>query len=125
MPMKSDQDKNLLPCPTKQRIQDRAVLSEEQAEELQFLFKILSNRTRLRMIHALIREDSLCVTDLAETVKMKPQAVSNQLQRLVDRGIVTSRRNGNNIYYRIVDPCIISLLDQGLCLVEDTKERFK
>jgi DNA-binding transcriptional ArsR family regulator len=123
--MKSDQDKNLLPCPTKPRIQDRSVLSEEQAEELQFLFKILSNRTRLKMIHALIREDSLCVTELAETVNMKSQAVSNQLQRLVDRGIVTSRRNGNNIYYRIVDPCIISLLDQGLCLVEDAKERLR
>ena len=49
---------------------------------------------------------------------MKPQAISNQLIRLADRGIVGPRRNGNNIYYRIVDPCVIELLDHGLCLSE-------
>jgi hypothetical protein len=27
------------------------------------------------------------------------------------------------IHYRIIDPCIMSLLDQGLCLMEDTWER--
>jgi len=44
---------------------------------------------------------------------MKPQAVSNQLQRLVDKAILSNVRNGTNIHYRIVDPCIMSLLDQG------------
>ncbi len=39
---------------------------------------------------------------------MRPQAVSNQLQRLLDRGILGSRREGNSIIYRIVDPCVIS-----------------
>ena len=50
---------------------------------------------------------------------MKPQAVSNQLQRLSDRGIVQTRREGNNVLYRIVDPCVIELIDRGLCLLED------
>jgi ArsR family transcriptional regulator, lead/cadmium/zinc/bismuth-responsive transcriptional repressor len=50
---------------------------------------------------------------------MKPQAVSNQLQRLSDRGIVETRRDGNNVLYRIVDPCVIELIDRGLCLLED------
>ena len=53
----------------------------------------------------------------------KPQAVSNQLQRLVDRGILGSRREGNSIHYRIVDLCVSSLLTQGLCLTEDAEER--
>jgi ArsR family transcriptional regulator, lead/cadmium/zinc/bismuth-responsive transcriptional repressor len=52
---------------------------------------------------------------------MKPQAVSNQLQRLLDRGIVQTRRDGNNVLYRIVDPCVIDLIDRGLCLLEDTR----
>jgi len=54
---------------------------------------------------------------------MKPQAVSNQLQRLLDRGILASRRNGNFIHYRIIDPCVVGLLDLGLCLTEDSKEQ--
>ena len=84
---------------------------------------MLANATRLRLLHALVKRPGLSVTALAETVGMKPQAVSNQLQRLVDKGILHNVRNGTNIHYRIVDPCIISLLDQGLCLTEDTWER--
>jgi PadR family transcriptional regulator PadR len=42
-----------------------------------------------------------------------PQAVSDQLQRLADRGIVAARRDDNNIFYRIADPCVNALLDLG------------
>lgn len=86
-------------------------------------FKLLGNATRLRIIHALVREGELCVGDLAEVLGMKPQAVSNQLQRLADRGIVEPRRNGVQNHYRIVDPCVITLLDRGWCLTEDASQR--
>ena len=98
-------------------------MSSVQAMELVTVFKVLANDTRLRLIHALVRSGEMCVTELAEAVAMKPQAVSNQLQRLVDQGILTSRRNGNNVHYRLIDPCVISLLDHGLCLSEDSQER--
>ncbi len=98
-------------------------MSPEQAVELTALFKILANDTRLRLLHALVRQGEIGVMELAETLAMKPQAVSNQLQRLADRGILGSRRAGINIYYRISDPCVISLLDHGLCLSEDAKAR--
>lgn len=84
---------------------------------------VLANDTRLRLLHALVRSDELCVTDLAASVGMKPQAVSNQLQRLSDLGILAPRREGNNIYYRVVDLCVRSLLDQGWCLMEEVNDR--
>jgi DNA-binding transcriptional ArsR family regulator len=110
-------------CPPKPVLKDRRLLSPKQASDLMGLFKILANDTRLRLLHALVRSEDLCVTDLAEALGMKPQAVSNQLQRLVDRGILGSTRNGNNVHYSIVDPCVVSLLDQGLCLMEDAGGR--
>ena len=61
------------------------------------------------------------MTDLAETVGMRPQAVSNQLQRLVDRGMLATRRDGNRIWYRITDPCVTELLDLAWCLTETTQ----
>jgi DNA-binding transcriptional ArsR family regulator len=94
------------------------LLSFDQATSLAHLFKVFANPTRLRLLHALVRADELCVTELADTVEMKPQAVSNQLQRLVDRGILASRREGNNVYYQVVDPCVQVLLERGLCLIE-------
>ena len=29
-----------------------------------------------------------------------------------------ARRDGNNVYYRVVDPCVPILLDRGMCLIE-------
>ncbi len=100
-------------------IQNRPLISEETAEELEAIFKMLGNRTRLRMIHALIRAGEMCVTDLAATLNMKPQAVSNQLQRLTDRGILASKRIGVHIYYRVVDIGSMRLLERGLFLREE------
>lgn len=113
----------LTACSSKLPLPERPLLISAQAKDLAALFKIMGNDTRLRLLHALCRAEELCVMELAETVGMKPQAVSNQLQRLADRGIVESRRNGNNIHYRIIDPCVMSLLDQGLCLTEDARRR--
>ena len=48
------------------------------------MFKVLANDTRLRLLHAVVRAGEICVTDLADSLGMKPQAVSNQLQRLAD-----------------------------------------
>lgn len=110
-------------CPPKPALHSRPLLTPVQAEELADVFKILANDTRLRLLHALVRAGELCVGDLAHAVDMKPQAVSNQLQRLVDQGILGSRRNGNNVYYTLIDPCVSTLIDQGLCLTEDAKER--
>ena len=111
------------PCPPKPALRDRPLLPPATAAGLSGLFKILANDTRLRLLHALVRAEEMCVTDLANAVGMKPQAVSNQLQRLAARGILGSRRNGNEILYRVVDPCVPALLDQGLCLAEDAEER--
>lgn len=94
------------------------LIDAEQAADLMRLFKVFANDTRLRLLHALVREGEIRVTDLAEQVGMKPQAVSNQLQRLVDRGILGSRREGTSIFYRIIDPCVPVLLERGLCLIE-------
>ena len=111
-------------CPPKPALDERPLISSDQADELVRLFKVLANDTRLRLLHALVRAEEMCVTDLAEAVDMKPQAVSNQLQRLVDRGILSNERNGTNKHYRILDPCVTTLLDQGLCLSEDAKRRI-
>lgn len=108
-------------CETRPVLKDRALLTPKQAGQLMGLFKVLANDTRLRLLHQLTCAGESGVTALAESVGMSPQAVSNQLQRLSDWGILASRRDGNNIYYRVVDPCVSALLDLGLCLMEDSQ----
>jgi DNA-binding transcriptional ArsR family regulator len=122
MKAKSQQTKSR-GCCTKPALKDRPLLSPIQAGGLAAVFKVLGNDTRLRLLHSLVRKEELCVTDLATSLGMKPQAVSNQLQRLSDLGILASRRDGISIYYRLVDLCVRSLLDQGLCLMEEVSDR--
>lgn len=114
----------ILSCPPKIPIQERPLLSMDESHRMEVLFKTLANGTRLRLLHAITRNSEMRVTELAETIGMKPQAVSNQLQRLSDRGILGSRRDGTQIYYRIIDPCVVSILEYGLCLSEDAQERI-
>jgi DNA-binding transcriptional ArsR family regulator len=109
-------------CPPRPALQDRPLLDYQQADRLAGLFKVLANDTRLRLLHALIAAGEMAVTDLAATVAMKTQAVSNQLQRLHDWGIVACRREGTSIRYWIADCCVPPLLDLGLCLMEDARK---
>lgn len=97
------------------------LLTPDQAGGLAALFKILGNDTRLRVLHAIARGGEVRVIDLAAEVGMTQQSVSNQLQRLLDRGILKSRRAGTSVYYRIADPCVPALLQAGICLVEDPR----
>lgn len=102
---------------------ERDLIDRDIAEELADVFAMLANNTRLRLLHMLVREGEACPCDISERLGMKPQAICNQLQRLSDRGIVHSRRDGNKVLYRIVDPCVIDLIDHGLCLLEDARNR--
>lgn len=110
-------------CSPKLALHMRPLLSARQAQALESTFKLLANGTRLRMLHALACNKQLCVGELAETLGMKPQAVSNQLQRLADRGIVEAERDGLQVRYSILDPCVLTLVQQGWCLAEDANVR--
>jgi DNA-binding transcriptional ArsR family regulator len=110
-------------CCVQPSLKDRAHMTPIQAGGLAAVFKVLANDTRLRLLHALVRADEMCVTDLAAAVGMTPQAVSNQLQRLLDLGILSTRRDGNNIHYKVVDRCVVGLLEQGWCMVDAASSR--
>jgi len=108
-------------CPPKTPLPERPLLGGNQALELAGLFEVLASGTRLRLLHALVLLGDPCMGDLAGAVDMKPQAVSNQLRRLVDLGILATRRHGAHIHYRIVDSCVVQLMQHGLCLNEETR----
>ena len=91
-------------------------LTAREAERIAALFRELGGETRLRLLYSMVDAGERSVTELADDVGSSMQAVSNQLTRMVQRGIVETRREGVRIFYRVVDPCIPTLLDSGLCL---------
>jgi len=121
--MDQEREAELPVCSPWPPLKDRRLIGQAETSELAGLFKVLASDTRLRLLHALAKSGRLCVTELAEAVGMKPQAVSNQLQRLLDRGILKATRHRNNIQYRIVDPCVLSLLELALCPIQEAERR--
>lgn len=94
----------------------RPMLAADDAERLADTFSLLGSSTRVRLLHALARSGEVCVKDLAAEIGMSSSAVCNQLQRLVDRRILAARRNGNFVYYRVEDPCLVGLIEAALCM---------
>ena len=106
-------------CSPRPPLNQRPLIGFVDAVKVMALFKMLANDTRLRILHHIIRSDQATVTDIARTLAMKPQAVSNQLVRLADTGVLRSTRQGNNVYYRVANDCVAPLLDLALCLMDD------
>jgi ArsR family transcriptional regulator len=68
-----------------------------------FLFKALADRTRLRLIN-LIGEDEVCVCFFVEVLKLNQPKISRHLAYLRRAGVVSARREGKWIHYRLIEP---------------------
>lgn len=69
-------------------------------ETLRFTLKALANDTRLRMFN-LLNQKELTVTDICAVLGVSQPTVSKQLMRLLLLKILTSRREGNFVYYKL------------------------
>lgn len=97
------------------------LIAESTAGDLAQLFKVLANENRLRILHAIHGAGELGTSEIAQEVGATQQAVSNQLQRLADQRIVDARREGQRVFYRIIDPCVPGLMDLGVCLISQRR----
>ncbi len=66
------------------------------------IFKALGDPGRLMVVAALL-QDELCVCDLAALSGLSESAVSHQLRMLRHLRIVSNRREGKIVYYRLTD----------------------
>ena len=70
---------------------------------IELLFKALADRTRLRVIH-LIGDDEVCVCFFVEVLKTNQPKISRHLAYLRRAGLVSTRREGKWMHYRLVEP---------------------
>ena len=70
---------------------------------IELFFKALADRTRLRIIH-LIGEDEVCVCFFVEVLKTNQPKISRHLAYLRRAGLVSARREGKWMNYKLVEP---------------------
>jgi len=85
------------------------MLSEDIFLNLSNTFKTLSDKTRVKILHALSKEE-LCVCDISAVLDMSISAVSHQLRVLRNTKLVKYRRDGKIVYYSLDDDHVVQLL---------------
>ncbi len=83
---------------------------EESAGRAAALLRLLSNERRLMILCQLIGGE-LSVGTLQGRLGLSQSALSQHLARLRADRIVATRREGQTIFYRIIDPAALQLLE--------------
>lgn len=79
-----------------------------QIEEASYYFGLLSEPTRLKILSTLCHGE-LPVNSIVDSIQTSQANVSRQLNMLYQAKILTRRKEGTQVYYRISDPKTIDL----------------
>lgn len=105
-----------------QRARDHLPSVEEVGRTTSIL-SLLADPTRARVLYALDLVDELCVGDLALALGASEDAVSYALRLLRTAGLVSNRRTGRVVYYRLAAGFPKPLLDHCLRRLGDLSSR--
>ena len=72
--------------------------------------KVFSNPIRLEILN-LLRHEEMSVTELMNKSKLSQGNISQHLSIMKSKGIVSSKRKGKNIYYKLQNFKIIKAFD--------------
>lgn len=88
-------------------------IPQRELDYLSETYKALGDPTRLKILMALLGGE-MCVCDIAAFLGLSESAVSHQLRRLKDIGLVRNNREGRIYFYSLDDSHVADLLKVGL-----------
>ena len=83
---------------------------EGKAGQIAGILRALGNDARLLLLCRLVQSGEVTAGSLVGTAGLSQSALSQHLGRMRDEGIVTYRREGQTLWYRIADPRIEELI---------------
>jgi DNA-binding transcriptional ArsR family regulator len=86
-------------------------LPDDLAELIARRFRAIGEPMRIRLLDQL-RDGEGTVGELSEATAASQQNISKHLAVLADAGILGRRKEGNRVYYRIVDEGVFALCEQ-------------
>jgi DNA-binding transcriptional ArsR family regulator len=92
-----------------------------EADLLAKYFRVLGDRTRLRVVE-LLSERERSVGELVDLLGEPQTKVSNHLACLRWCGFVTTRREHRTIFYRLADERVSAVVELGRALLHDNAE---
>jgi len=86
-------------------------LPDDLAELIARRFRAIGEPMRIRLLDRL-RDGEATVGDLSEALSASQQNISKHLAVLADVGILGRRKEGNHVYYRVVDEGVFALCEE-------------
>jgi ArsR family transcriptional regulator len=82
---------------------DAPHLTDDDAEELERVFKALADRHRVKIINRLLSAggEAVCVCDFEALLGLKQSTTSYHLKQLLDAGIIGRERRGKYAYFSL------------------------
>ena len=102
-------------------------MAKKNGFDAETFFAALADRTRLRLLN-LMRDGEVCVCFLADTLETNDPKISRHLSYLKRANLVSGRRDGKWMHYRInepADPTAIEILKSTLDLVAADPEMLR
>ncbi len=75
------------------------------------ILKTISHPVRLDIIKMLDKDEPLSVAQINEQIPIPQPALSHHLNKMKDRGVLASHREGKNVYYSLMSRHIIKIFD--------------
>ncbi len=84
------------------------------------MLKAMANESRLMIVDRLSKGECT-VGELTDLIGSDQSTVSKHLAVLRSHSIVDDRREGNNVYYTLLTPCVLRFLACATQVIEDNR----
>ena len=102
------------------QLRSRIRESEKTYEELEAFFAALGDATRLKMLK-IIADEELCSCEVMAALELTQPTTSHHLGILERAGLLTSKRSGKWVFYKITNSTVQNLVNKAFMLVEDSR----
>jgi ArsR family transcriptional regulator len=95
-------------------------IGEDEAtyRDLEAFFAALGDATRLKMLK-LIANEELCSCEVMAALELTQPTTSHHLGILERAGLLTSKRNGKWVFYKIANAKVHNLINRGFSMMEE------
>jgi len=111
-------DTSCTPSERVTQLRSRITDDETTYRELEAFFSALGDATRLKMLK-LIADEELCSCEVMAALELTQPTTSHHLGILERAGLLTSKRNGKWVFYKISNSKVHNLVNKGFRMMEE------
>ena len=86
-------------------------VDKNKLDKVAHLIKVIAYPVRIGIIDLLNQNKELSVTEIHKSLNMEQSAISHHLNKMKDKQLLKSRRQGKNVFYSLKDKNIVGIIE--------------